>query len=130
VSGRIELRVGDLFAPWEPGRRFDVIVSNPPYVAESEAADLPANVRDFEPHAALFAGDDGLDILRRLIAEAPRHLKPDGHLMTEVAWNQSAAVLGLLDESVWADIVTYRDTARHERVVHARRHASEQTQVA
>jgi len=129
VSGRIEFRAGDLFAPWESGR-FDVIVCNPPYVAESEAASLPANVRDFEPHAALFAGEDGLAVLRRLIAGAPRHLKPGGHLLTEVAYNQSATVRDLLDESVWTDIVTYRDALQHERVVHARRHASEQTQVA
>jgi release factor glutamine methyltransferase len=130
VLERIELRQGDLFEAWEPDRQFDIIVTNPPYVAESEAASLPTHVRDFEPRVALFAGEDGLDILRRLIAEAPRHLKPGGHLLTEVAHNQASAVRALLDESAWCDTVTYRDTLRHERVVHARRRASEQTQVA
>lgn len=130
LLGRIEFRAGDLFEPWKPDGKFDMIVSNPPYVGRSEAASLPAGVREFEPHAALFAGEDGLDILRRLVAEAPQYLKPEGHLLIEVAYNQSAAVRGLLDESVWSDIVTYRDALQHERVVHARRLASEQTQVA
>jgi release factor glutamine methyltransferase len=123
---RIEFRVGDLFEPWGSERRFDVIVSNPPYVAESDAASLPANVRDFEPREALFAGDDGLLVVRRLIAEAPQYLRPGGRLLTEVAYNQSGAVRGLLDESAWSDIVTYRDALGHERVVHARHRASGQ----
>lgn len=130
VLNRIGIRLGDLFEPWEPDRRFDVIVSNPPYVAESEAASLPANVRDFEPHGALFAGTDGLDILRRLIVTAPQHLTAGGHLLTEMAYNQAAAVRSLLDETGWRDIVTYRDDLGHERVAHARRRANEQTQVA
>jgi release factor glutamine methyltransferase len=127
VRERIEFRTGDLFEPWEPNRRFDAIVGNPPYIAESEAASLPANVRDFEPHAALFAGSDGLDVLRRLIAEAPPHLRSGGHLLTEVAYDQSSAVRGLLDEAGWCDIVTYRDELGHERVVHARCRASAKT---
>lgn len=121
VLEAIEFRAGDMFEPWSPDRRFDVIVSNPPYVAESEAGDLPVTVRDYEPHAALFAGHDGLDLLRRLIAEAQQHLEPGGHLLTEVGHDQSVKVRNLLDESVWSDIVAYRDTLRHERVVHARR---------
>jgi release factor glutamine methyltransferase len=130
VLDRIGIRLGDLFEPWEPRRCFDMIVSNPPYVAESEAADLPVNVRDFEPRVALFAGPDGLDVLRRLIGEAPRHLEPGGHLIAEMAYNQSAAVRSLLDETVWRDIVTYRDDLGHQRVVHARRRANDQPQVA
>jgi release factor glutamine methyltransferase len=127
---RIEFRAGDLYEPWGPDCRFDAIVSNPPYVAESEAASLPVSVRDFEPGVALFAGADGLDVLRRLIAEAPQYLKPRGHLLTEVAYHQSVAVRSLLSESLWSDIVTYRDALQHERVVHARCRVSEQTQVA
>lgn len=121
VGARIEFRVGDLFAPWADGPPFDVIVSNPPYVGESEAASLPRNVRDFEPPAALFAGADGLDVLRRLIAAAPAHLRAGGHLLVEVGYQQAAAVGALLDEAHWCDIVTYRDALGHERVVHARR---------
>ena len=120
LSERITFATGDLFEPWESSRRFDVIVSNPPYVAQVEADDLPVNVRDYEPHAALFAGPDGLDILRRLIAEAPRHLSAGGHFLTEVAYNQADAVRQLLDETIWRDIVTYQDGLGHQRVVHAR----------
>jgi release factor glutamine methyltransferase len=127
---RVEFRAGDLFAAWPAEQRFDVIVSNPPYVATADAPSLPATVRDYEPAVALFAGDDGLSVVRRLLAEAPRHLRPGGHLLAEVAYNQSAVVRELLDESVWSQIVTYRDALGHERVIHARCHASEQTQVA
>lgn len=130
VLDRIEFRAGNLFEPWGSDRRFDVIVSNPPYIAESERADLPANVRDYEPQVALFAGTDGLDLIRRLVAESPRHLEPGGHLLTEVGYTQAEAVRDLLDEAHWSDILTYQDALRHERVVHARRRASEQTQVA
>ena len=130
VLDRVAFHQGDLFAPWKPAGQFDVIVSNPPYVAESEADSLPANVRDFEPHVALFAGQDGLDVVRRLVHAAPRYLKTDGHLLIEVAYNQASAVRRLLDESAWGGIVTYRDSLRHERVVHARLRATGQTQVA
>ena len=129
VLDRIDFRAGDLFEPWQ-GARFDMILSNPPYIGESEAASLPANVRDFEPHAALFAGDDGLKIVRRLAAEAPHHLNVGGHFLMEMAYNQSPGVRALLDENRWSDIVTYRDDLRHERVAHARRRACEGTQVA
>ncbi|MEP0848100.1 MAG: peptide chain release factor N(5)-glutamine methyltransferase [Phycisphaerae bacterium] len=121
VAERIELRCGDLFDPWPDAAPFDLVVSNPPYVATAEAASLPRCVREFEPQQALFAGSDGLSIVRRLVAEAPARLRPDGHLLFEVAWNQSAGARAVLDESRWSGIVTYRDHQQHERVVHARR---------
>jgi len=124
VLERIEFRTGDLFEPWT-GRRFDLIACNPPYIAQADAGRLPVSVRDYEPHVALFGGPDGLSVLRRLVAEAPQHLHAGGHLLTEVAYNQAAAVRRLLDETAWRDIVTYRDALRHERVVHARRRASD-----
>jgi release factor glutamine methyltransferase len=121
VAERIDFRVGDLFTPWPASERFDAILCNPPYVATSESDALPATVRDFEPHAALFAGADGLSVMRRLIGEAPGRLRAGGHLLLEVAYNQASAVRGLLDESGWHAIVAYRDILDHERVVHARR---------
>lgn len=130
VHERIEFRLGDLLEPWIDGPPFDVIVSNPPYVATGDAASLAANVRDYEPHAALFAGDDGLSILRRLATQTPQHLTPAGHLLLEVAYDQAIAVRGLLDECGWTAIVAYKDLAQHERVVHARRSAAGSTQVA
>ena len=68
VAERIEFRCGDLFAPWDDGPLFDVVVCNPPYVATA-GAPVDASVRDFEPHAALFAGPDGLDVIRRLVPQ-------------------------------------------------------------
>jgi len=121
VSARIDFRAGDLCSPWDAEQQFDAIVSNPPYIAETEAADLPTNVRDYEPSLALFSGPDGLDVVRRLAAETPPHLKPNGHLLMEIAYNQAADVTRLLDESGWRDIVTYKDDLGHQRVVHARR---------
>jgi len=131
VSEHIEFRVGDLFDAWaqhatesgEPAAappRFDVVVCNPPYVAEADAASLPIDVREHEPRVALLAGPDGLSVLRRVIAEAPGWLNRGGHVLLEVAFDQAAAVRALLDESVWDAIVTYPDELKHERVVHAR----------
>ena len=124
---RIDFRVGDLFAPWNGEEPFDVILSNPPYVAESEADTLPRNVRDFEPHAALFGGSDGLTVIRRIAKDAANQLAHGGHLMVEIAYNQADAARTALDAAGWRSIVSYRDLARHERVLHARRAALSST---
>lgn len=135
---QIEWRCGDLFEPWrKPGRgaatemptAFDVIVCNPPYVGTA-GAPLAASVRDFEPPVALFAGPDGLDVIRRILAEAPGWLRAGGHLLLELACDQAPTVRDLLDGAVWQDVVTYRDAAGHERVLHIRRTAAEHPQVA
>ncbi len=80
----------------EPDGRFDIIVSNPPYVAEADRADLPANVRDYEPGVALFCGDDGLDAYRRLADEVGGCLKPGGLLLVEVGDDQAGDVETIL----------------------------------
>ncbi len=126
VGERIEFRLGNLFEPWlAPGAdgqppAFDIVVCNPPYVRTNDPA-LARNVRDFEPHLALFAGPDGLEVIRRLVAEAGRWLTPAGQLLLEVAYDQAGAVRDLLASRDWQAITTYRDPAGHERVVHARR---------
>ncbi len=91
----VEFRQGDLLAA-VAGERFDVVVSNPPYVGTEEAPQLDAEVRDWEPHAALFAGVGGLDVLRRLVAAAPAHLRPGGLLALEIGAAQGAAVAELV----------------------------------
>jgi len=135
VAERIEFRPGDLFEPWQaaggtPPGLFDLIVSNPPYLAEAEAGDLPATVRDYEPRVALFAGADGLSVTREIVAQAPRWLRAGGHLLLETAYNRAAAVRALFSSSFWGDVVTYRDAGQHERVVQARCRVAEQSQVA
>ena len=82
LGDRIGLHRGDLFAPLQ-GRRYDLILSNPPYVDARAMARLPAEYRH-EPRMALAAGDDGLDLVRRIIAEAPAHLTRDGALICEI----------------------------------------------
>jgi len=122
VSDRIELRAGDLFEPWADRVPFDVIVTNPPYIAEPELPGLPASVRDYEPRVALVAGDDGLAMLRRILDAVPQVLRPGGHLLTELAWNQAAAAGALFERSGhFAALRTYRDALNHERVLHATR---------
>jgi release factor glutamine methyltransferase len=129
VAERIEVRDGDLFTPWDDGTQFDVILCNPPYVA-TEGAPVEASVRDFEPHGALFAGADGLDVIRRVVREGPRRVRAGGHLLVEMAYDQAAAVRKLMEGASWQEVVAYRDAAGHERVLHARRRAAEQVQVA
>lgn len=82
VEGRVAVRVGDLYAP-VAGERYDVIVSNPPYVSAAEMAELPPEYRR-EPALGLAAGADGLDVVRRILAGARRHLGPGGILVVEV----------------------------------------------
>jgi release factor glutamine methyltransferase len=128
VADRITFASGDLFAPWDGAAPFDALVSNPPYIAETEWATLPRNVREHEPRAALAGGPDGLDVIRRIIAEAPRHLAAGGHLLLEIGHTQAPLVTALLDGPEWRDIVTYRDGGGHQRVIHARRPAAASTQ--
>lgn len=129
LTDRINFRAGDLLEPWQSppadanAQRFDIIVSNPPYVADNDPHVAP-DVRQYEPHLALFAGPDGLDIIRRLVSVAPQHLHPDGSLLMEIGYNQATAVRELFDDH-WTDLVTYRDGAGHERVIHARHAATE-----
>lgn len=133
VAERIDFRCGDLFEPWRPRDGappvFDVIVCNPPYIGSADSR-VERCVREHEPAVALFAGADGLDVIRRLLGEAPRWLRPGGHLLMEMAYDQAAAVRELLDAAWWQKTVTYRDGANHERVLHARRSAADQAQVA
>ena len=87
LQSRIALHQGDAYAPLGK-RRYDLIISNPPYVTASDMEALPEEYRH-EPRMALAAGDDGLDVVRTLIAEASSHLKPGGILMVEVGHNRS-----------------------------------------
>jgi release factor glutamine methyltransferase len=84
VAERVRFLEGDLFAPLPPGETFDFILSNPPYVPTAEVAGLAPEVRDHEPRLALDGGPDGFAVLDRLLAGAPAHLAPGGHLLVEI----------------------------------------------
>jgi len=77
----------------------NLIVSNPPYIAEKDRASLSRDVRDFEPAAALFAGDDGLDVIRRLVPVAAKRLASDGQLILEIGAGQADAVSDLVERN-------------------------------
>ena len=82
--------------------QFDLIVSNPPYVSEPALAGLQREVRDHEPLVALSPGADGLSVIRRLLTDAPAYLKPNGHMLMEIGFDQGEKVRNLIDESVWS----------------------------
>ena len=100
-------------------RSVDMLVSNPPYVPLAEASGLQREVRDFEPHGALFAGPTGLEIYRRLIADAPRVLRPNGWFLAELGYNSSEPVKAMLG-SAWTDVELIPDLSGIPRVISAR----------
>ncbi|MDZ7790493.1 MAG: peptide chain release factor N(5)-glutamine methyltransferase [Xanthomonadales bacterium] len=111
---RVELLDGDLFAPVGE-RRFDLIVSNPPYVADEDPHLQLGDLR-FEPESALAAGADGLDVIRRLTATAFDRLNPGGWLLIEHGHDQATAVRGLLEGAGFIRVESQRDLAGIERV--------------
>lgn len=108
----------DLLAAF-PAASLDVIASNPPYVGLSEADGLQREVRDHEPHLALFAGEDGNIVYRRLVEDAGRVLRPGGWLVLELGYRSLDPVRGMLGR-VWTDIAAIDDLAGIPRVLAAR----------
>lgn len=105
---------GEWFGP-VPGQRFDLIVANPPYVAEDDPHLALGDVR-FEPRIALVAGGDGRDAIRAIVARAERHLVPRGWLLFEHGYEQGTACRALLGAAGFRGVGSWRDLAGHERV--------------
>jgi release factor glutamine methyltransferase len=121
-SERVSFARGAWFAAVGADERFDVIASNPPYISRGESDSLPADVRDWEPEAALFADDDGLADLREIVEEAPRHLLTGGLLALELAEARAAEVSGwLAGARDWRVVELREDLAGRPRVLLARR---------
>ena len=112
----VEFLQGSFFTPLEK-RRFDLIVSNPPYITTSDLAELQPEVRDFEPRLALDGGADGLAAYRVIVREAPKHLNPGGWLLLEVGAGQAQDVAAMLAQSGFTAIISSTDAAGIERVV-------------
>lgn len=114
----IELHRSDLFAglPESLVGELDVVVSNPPYVASSDADSLPVDVVEHEPHVALFAGEDGLATIRDLVSEAPRWLKRGGWLVMEIGETQAAEVRALLEGAGYRDVAIHPDMTGRPRI--------------
>jgi len=112
--GNVAFAVGDWYAALGDAR-FDLIVSNPPYIAAGDAHLAQGDLR-FEPAAALASGADGLDAIRRIVADAPEHLADGGALLLEHGFDQSLRVRALLDAAGFQNVTSVSDNGGHERV--------------
>jgi release factor glutamine methyltransferase len=121
LSGKVDFRSGSLFSALDAGEIFDVVVSNPPYVAEAEADSLEPEVADWEPRQALFGGPDGLVVVRELVGGAGARLRPGGLLALEVGGGQAALVVAEVETmGGYDDVRVRRDLAGRQRVILAR----------
>lgn len=100
--------------------RFDLIVSNPPYIPQADILELMPEVRDFEPVGALNGGVDGLDFYRQIIAQSKDYLNKDGYLYLEIGYDQGPAVTNMMCAAGYRDVAVVRDLAHRERVVKGR----------
>lgn len=121
VAGRLTFGRGSWFEPLAPGERFDLIVSNPPYIESAEIGRLDVEVREHDPLLALDGGPDGLAAYRSIAQEAARFLAPGGVLLFEIGWQQAEPVSDLVAAHGLGGIEVRRDLAGHDRVVLARR---------
>jgi release factor glutamine methyltransferase len=117
-AARIEFRRNDLLAGFEPNS-FDLVISNPPYVGESEEDTVQLEVRKFEPRNAVFAGHTGLEVIERLVPQASRTLKPGGWLVMEISGTIAEGARDLLRG--WKDIRRINDLQGIARVIAARK---------
>jgi release factor glutamine methyltransferase len=119
VDERVTCLRGDMFAPFNPRRaRFDLLLSNPPYIATEQLPFLPVTVRDYEPPTALDGGYDGLQFYRCLATEGPHYMSDDGVMIVEVGYDQAAEVACLLVQSQhWELLEIVKDYSAIARVV-------------
>lgn len=121
VDDRLEFYLSDVFNEL-PAEQFDLIVSNPPYIPDADIAGLEPEVRDFEPINALTDGGNGLSIIRRIVANSPRFLRPGGSLLMEIGFGQSADVESLFSPEIWKSVEVIRDLQSIPRTFNAKLH--------
>jgi release factor glutamine methyltransferase len=120
LAGRIHFHTGDGFGALPAGLKFDLLVSNPPYIPSAEILQLQPEVRDYDPALALDGGVDGLDFYRRLAAESGTWLKPGGRMMLELGDGQAGPVSELLAQRGWLADQVEKDYSGRERILIAR----------
>jgi release factor glutamine methyltransferase len=120
VTDRVQFHLGDGFSAVPAGIRFDLLVSNPPYIPGGEIAALQPEVRDHDPRLALDGGTDGLDFYRRFVAEAPAFLQPDARLVAEFGDGQETALVGLFAAPGWSMEAIEKDLSGRARFMVAR----------
>jgi release factor glutamine methyltransferase len=121
LAERVLFYEGDGFGALPAQARFDLIVSNPPYIPSAEIETLQPEVCEHDPRLALDGGTDGLDFYRRLAAEAGARLKPDGRMMLELGDGQGRAVSELLTQQGWTVESVVKDYSARARILIARR---------
>ena len=123
LGSSVEFLEGDLFAPLPEAIRgkVDVVVSNPPYIADNERTALPVDVVDHEPHVALFSGVDGTSIIERIAPGANEWLRPGGWLLIEISPHLQTIVPKVFRDAGYEDVALHPDLAERPRVVEARR---------
>lgn len=120
APGRVRVLRGDLYAALPERRRYDAVLANPPYVGTQEQGRLAPDIVRHEPHEALFAGEHGLDVVRRVVGDAPAWLASAGLFATEIDPGQAAAVLALCAQAGLCGAKVVRDLAGLDRHVVAR----------
>jgi release factor glutamine methyltransferase len=123
LGARVQFAVADLGSCFAPGF-FDLIVSNPPYISTRDAAGMQREVRDWEPHLALFAGETGNEMYSRIVECSERLLVPGGHLVLELGYRSAQAVKAMLGAK-WGNLELLPDLAGIDRVLVARLVASQ-----
>lgn len=117
---KIEFLQSNLFNELKKRKKYDIIISNPPYIKSEDILSLDEEVKKYDPRIALDGGEDGLDFYRTIIKESPLHLNKNGFLMFEVGINQSRDVEGLMKECGYKEIEILKDYNKIERIVYGR----------
>ena len=121
VQTGVNLLCSDLLKAIKMDKQFDFIVSNPPYISESELETLEPQVKDFEPRRALSGGKDGLDFYRYLANDTKYWIKPGGYIYCEIGYNQEYEVMELFSINDWEDISSVKDLGGNSRVIRAKK---------
>ncbi len=115
VNEKIIFKKSDLFC--QINEKYDIIVSNPPYINKSDMEELLPNVKEYEPHTALFGGNDGLFFYESIVNQAENYLNPQGLIAFEIGYDQSESVSKLLTDKGFINVQTYKDLYKQDRVV-------------
>ncbi len=117
VEARADIRQSDWFA--DVDETFDLIASNPPYLAGYEMDEVAPELREHEPRVALTDEGDGLSAYRVIASQAAQYLNPNGRVMVEIGWQQGASVRTIFEKNGWSGIVVMPDLGGRDRVIHA-----------
>lgn len=119
VSGRLKLEISDIFEKLE-NEKFDLIVSNPPYISLDDFENLQPEVRVFDPKIALTDGKNGFSIIEKIIRESPNFLKSEGFLMLEIGIGQNEKAAAMFLDQIWQSVEFFADLQKIPRMIRAR----------